>query len=74
MMDDDELEQKLALPEADYVLTAARTDGGFHAAWTCEKCDESGYCDIHESAEEAINAAAQGARKHHQGFHAEKAG
>jgi hypothetical protein len=72
MIDEDEFEKTLALPGSDYVLTAARTDGGFHAAWTCEQCDESGYCNMHESAEAAIQAADHGARQHHQQFHSER--
>jgi len=45
---DDDVEEILALPGGAYELAAHRTDGGYHAVWTCEECDDTGHREKHQ--------------------------
>ena len=52
-----------------YWLIAVRAIGGFHGAWGCMPCGKTGYCGIHNSAQEAITSAKTGAEAYHDGSH-----
>ena len=68
-MDDDEIKQPLILDGSAYSLTAARTTGGFHSAWSCDTCGDTGYCQVHNTADDALAVAEHAAKRHHGNRH-----
>jgi hypothetical protein len=50
-------EETLVLGGVEYTLSAHRSFGGFHSVWTCDDCGDTGFNGIHNSAEEAMDAA-----------------
>jgi hypothetical protein len=64
-MDDEHgITNRVELNGLDFQLTAGRTKGGYHASWACQECGEADYCQLHDSSEEALEAAREGADRH----------
>ena len=64
MDDDDGITDRTELNGLVFELTAGPTKGGYHASWACKICGEADYCELHDTSDEALEAAREGAVRH----------
>ena len=59
----------IELDGMNYSLIAGKSGDRFHSFWTCEPCDQCGYCQDHDSIDAVLFIAEHKAKAHHHDSH-----